>query len=389
MACDQCKHIVDREDVPHVVRTCQNCGRVMHIHEPGKHGRGFKVNKGDQVVIPSTWLKLSPNPLKGTGQFTRAGLDWFARELFVGPLVQRKDAFVKEIDAMAEGYDQLLQDSALFIGLDLKNPEDADKAFELLSNRHDTVEWWAMASNVFLDILKDALRNNDAATVGWASACMERTRSMLLYKQHYEEVIWMGHSARPLVNALSLWSAHHDNSDEAFWQQVFTESSYVLAQVFSIPMVFIKDRAYVGGTNLDYKDGKLVDYLLAGEVSGEAALVEIKTPTAKLIGAKYRKTFQPHPKLAGAVMQALEYRVELIQSINLIAKGKYRDVSAFAPKCLLIIGNTHNELNTPEKRKAFEMFRGALKDVEIVTYDELFRKIEILASLFGLVKRAT
>jgi hypothetical protein len=41
MSCDLCKEIVDREDIPHVVRICNGCGREMHIVERGDHGRGI------------------------------------------------------------------------------------------------------------------------------------------------------------------------------------------------------------------------------------------------------------------------------------------------------------------------------------------------------------
>jgi hypothetical protein len=37
-----------------------------------------------------------------------------------------------------------------------------------------------------------------------------------------------------------------------------------------------------------------------------------------------------------------------------------------------------------EKRKSFELFRTNLKNVEIVTFDELFKKAETLATLFNL-----
>jgi hypothetical protein len=83
MPCLRCQHLVDRPDVPHVIRTCVSCGRVMHIHEPGKHGRGFNIQKGDQVVIPGGWLNLSFNPLKSTGTFSRSGLQWFAEMIML------------------------------------------------------------------------------------------------------------------------------------------------------------------------------------------------------------------------------------------------------------------------------------------------------------------
>jgi len=48
------------------------------------------------------------------------------------------------------------------------------------------------------------------------------------------------------------------------------------------------------------------------------------------------------------------------------------------------IGNGALELIDDQRRKAFELFRSNSKDVEIVTYDELFRKLEVLAALFSL-----
>jgi hypothetical protein len=51
---------------------------------------------------------------------------------------------------------------------------------------------------------------------------------------------------------------------------------------------------------------------------------------------------------------------------------------------VVIIGNASEELNTDKKRKSFELFRTNLKNVEIVTFDELFKKAESLATLFNL-----
>jgi hypothetical protein len=54
----------------------------------------------------------------------------------------------------------------------------------------------------------------------------------------------------------------------------------------------------------------------------------------------------------------------------------------------VVAGNGGAELSSDEKRHAFEQFRANSKDVEIVTYDELFRKLEVLASLFNLARTA-
>ena len=54
---------------------------------------------------------------------------------------------------------------------------------------------------------------------------------------------------------------------------------------------------------------------------------------------------------------------------------------------MLIAGNGKIELDNDVKRRSFELFRPQLRDVEVVTYDELFRKVEVLATLFNLVRK--
>ncbi len=45
-----------------------------------------------------------------------------------------------------------------------------------------------------------------------------------------------------------------------------------------------------------------------------------------------------------------------------------------------MIGNTA-QLDTEGKKESFEHFRRALRGTEIVTFDELFRKVEVLLDL--------
>jgi hypothetical protein len=209
---------------------------------------------------------------------------------------------------------------------------------------------------------------------------------MLLFKEHLEEVIWMGQSAKRVVDILHTWDNNKTNADEGFWQFTFRENVYAISQVFAVPVVFIKEAAYVGGMNIDRHNAKLADYLFSQESSQEAVLVEIKTPATKLLGRKYRGTYCPSPELSGAVMQSLDYRRTLSRNRSSVLEGTNHKLSAFAPKCVVIIGNGAQELDNEAKRRAFEMFRSNSRDVEIVTYDELFRKLEVLASLFSLTR---
>jgi hypothetical protein len=84
--CEQCRDVVERTDVPHVVRKCPWCGREMHVAEPGAHGIGMKVREGDVVTIPASWIQLSLNPLLNRGHFTEFGLKRFGETTFLGAL---------------------------------------------------------------------------------------------------------------------------------------------------------------------------------------------------------------------------------------------------------------------------------------------------------------
>lgn len=387
MPCPKCEHIVERPDLPHVVRQCEGCSRELRIHEPGAHGIGFKVRKGDQVVIPADWLKLSLNPLKSSGQFSRHGLQWFAEQIHLEELPKKKNEVSAEIDRLEAQCDQILGASSLLEGLDLSNPDHADKIIGKLKERQDTAEWWAFLMGTFISFLRDAIEKNDVQQAVWAMGCVERCRAMLLFKEHLEEVVWMGQSAKRVVDILHRWDSNKTNADEGFWQITFRENAYAISQVFAVPLVFIQEAAYVGGMSIDRQNAKLVDYLFSNESSQEAVLVEIKTPATKLLGPKYRGTYRPSPELSGAVMQALDYRRTLSKNLSAVVDGITHKLSAFAPKCVVVIGNGALELDSEVKRGAFEMFRSNSKDVEIVTYDELFRKLEVLASLFSLTRQ--
>lgn len=386
MTCPKCQNIVERPDLPHVVRPCEGCGRPLHIHEPGAHGIGFNIRKGDQVVIPSNWLTFSLNPLKSRGQFSRYGLQRFAEQIHIEDLPKKKGEIAAEVARLEARCDEILGKSALLQGLDLADPAHADRIIATLTERRDTAEWWAFLMGTFISFLRDAIDKNDTEQAIWAMGCVERCRAMLLFKEHLEEVVWMGQSAKRVVDILRTWDNNKTNSDEGFWQITFRENVYAISQVFAVPLVFIKEAAYVGGMNIDRQDAKLVDYLFSQESSQEAVLVEIKTPATKLLGPKYRGTYRPSSELSGAVMQALDYRHTLSRNLVSVLVGTEHKLSAFAPKCVVVAGNGALELNTDSKRAAFEMFRANSKDVEIVTYDELFRKLEVLASLFSLTR---
>ena len=387
--CDQCRDVVERPNVPHVVRKCRSCGREVRIVEPGEDGRGIRMVAGDTFVIPAGHIKLAFSPLQASGFLTRHGLDALAQHIFLDGLFQKEGEYSVDADALEERMCAVVNASPLVKPRDVNAAEDWEPVWAALSGRKELTEHWALLAALFLSLARDARAEKDADKASWATACAERCRMMVVHKQHLEEAVLMGQSARRLLDALAIWSGHRANASEEFWQRTFNDHSYVLSQVFAVPVVFVQEKAYMGGMKLDRTGGKYLDYLFAAEASSEVLLVEIKTPTARLLGAEYRSgVYAPSPELGGAVVQALTYRNHLAKNLQTLAEGTPHELKAFKPRCVVVVGDGKSELASEEARRSFELFRSSC-EVEIVTFDEVFRKAEILAELFGLKKKTT
>lgn len=178
-----------------------------------------------------------------------------------------------------------------------------------------------------------------------------------------------------LKRSLNTWESFKTNPDEEFWQNELTNNSFILSQIFSFPVMLVQGKAYVGGKNLTNRGGNIVDFLYKNSLTTNAALIEIKTPETQLLGSKYRKVYSISKELSGSTIQVSNYANSLTIDFNNISKQSNADLNAFKPHCVVIIGNAGKELDNEEKRKSFELYRNNLKDVEIVTYDELFGKV--------------
>lgn len=389
IGCEKCGHLKDYPDLPHCIRTCEHCGRVMHVREPGEHGIGLKVREGDQFVLPPGSLRLSFSPQQSSGQFTKTGLQWFAEWMILNQLPDKakRQAMSEEIETAADACMDALRKSPLLEGLNPEVPADADRIIELVNQEKEKIEFWRLHEFTFLADAKRALDEQKPHEVAWAIVHAERFRAMRIYKEMFEEPLWMAQSAKRLLNFLTLWQAHQGNSDEEFWQNNIAEHSYVLSQAFSAPIVFVGERAYVGGTNVDGTDSRFVDFLFSSETSKDALLIELKTPATKLLGSKYRGVYRPSGELSGAIVQILDYRRQLGHDLDSINRNSQKDLRFFNPRCLVIVGNRDAELKDEKKRRSFEVFRSGLREVEILTFDEMFRKVSALARLFNLVEK--
>lgn len=387
MECE-CSAVVEISDEtrPYVIRTCEKCGRKMKLRETTK-GRGIEIIKGDQFVIPAQFLTFSANPLKGRGRLYRHGLSWFSHEIFADQILSSNAEGIKTyVEGQSAKLDEFLKASERLKGIDFEGDAGLSSArlFEVAGQDKHSAEWYALvAAGLYASLATGELTVNDAI---WATAIAERYRALWIFKQNFEEAVWMAQSARTLTETFSLWRANQGNGDEEFWQRTLTESSYVLSLLFSSPVTFIQGKAYVGGQQIDGKNARIVDFLFSGGAGDEAILIEIKTPTTRLLqNSKYRPSvYAPTKDLSGSLVQIADYRDSIIRSYRDTIDERRINLSAFNPRAVVIVGNYSAELIDDVRRRSFELFRGNLSNVEVVTFDELFRKVEHLAKLFNL-----
>ncbi|WP_290062244.1 Shedu immune nuclease family protein [Amycolatopsis solani] len=178
-------------------------------------------------------------------------------------------------------------------------------------------------------------------------------------------------------------SAELESADEKLWQGIIERNAWAIGQVFSHPLVVVKREAYLGGKSVHNTGGNNADFLLRNQVTGNALIVELKTPATSLTAqTPYRNNaYPPSKELAGAVQQVLQDHYSLRQNYSALAGDKPPDFRVFKPKLLLIVGNLARE-DDIDRVRSFELYRNSIPDVEIVTFDELVEKAKLLLDLF-------
>ena len=188
-----------------------------------------------------------------------------------------------------------------------------------------------------------------------------------------------------LEKAYKVWKENQENSSEKFWQDFFKKHPWVVAYAFAVPIVIYGDSVYVGGTTIDRSGGKLLDFLFKYRLTSNILLVEIKTPTTLLLEREYRQGIYPLSReLKGAITQVLTYKDELYKSYSSLLRPLNNDrrFEIFNPHCLIIAGNVEEEINTDmNKKRSFELIRNGYNGIDILGFDELFLKLEILIKL--------
>lgn len=176
-----------------------------------------------------------------------------------------------------------------------------------------------------------------------------------------------------------------ESEKESFWQKEFEKNPHILSVAIPNMLQIIEDQTYMGGKRIDNRGSSIADFVYKKGIDN-VCIIEIKTPSTKIVeNKKYRdNVYVLSQELISSIVQVKEQKDSFMKDYNSIWIKSYEEginFKAFDPKCYLIIGNT-SELNA-KQIESFNLFRNELRTVEIITYDELLSKMEILYKVLG------
>lgn len=168
------------------------------------------------------------------------------------------------------------------------------------------------------------------------------------------------------------------NLNENHWQKFISDNPFILRLAFGYPISVFGEQVSVGGGKFNNTGGKLADYVLKLGLYGNISIVEIKKPGSRLLeNTAYRGgVYAPSKDLSGSVTQVLDQKFWLHQEINQKkVRESINDLFAYAVQCIVIIGKS---LEDQDRSKSFELYRNNLRDVFVITFDELLDKLRAL-----------
>ena len=147
---------------------------------------------------------------------------------------------------------------------------------------------------------------------------------------------------------------------------------------FGYPIIKFSEQVCVGGRTFSGAGDKFADFIVKNNSTNNSALIEIKTPSTKLLGNNpYRgSVYTPSSEFSGSINQLLDQKYKFQKEIDSLKNNsRSYDLESYSVICVLIIGKPPEKI---DQKKSFELFRGNSKDIEIITFDVLLEKLKQL-----------
>jgi hypothetical protein len=180
----------------------------------------------------------------------------------------------------------------------------------------------------------------------------------------------------------------NSNWDEPKWQEFFKNNSWIFGYGLDYQFLSILQKeAHVSKSGISGKGQVITDFLLT--TNNFTAIVELKRPDTPLFKNPNRsESWQLSNDLINAVSQILaqkaEWELKAQSGQNFDSNKNLITQTTIDPKTFLVIGHT-SQFSGPNQdhlimRKTFEMFRRNLRNIEIITFDELLERAKFIVS---------
>lgn len=231
------------------------------------------------------------------------------------------------------------------------------------------------------DIVKNLLNNGlittqDLVNTGYRKIQLEIFRKLL--DENY-------------IQDYKIQNCNTNTKDEVAWQHFFNKNNWIFGYGLDYRFQGILQKEFhASDTSASGNEGVIADFLMGD--NNFTTFVELKLPTTELFATEKNRSnsWRLSNKLIDAVSQILEQKASgqlKIESTRDLLNDKSEIITqnSFDSKTILIIGNW-NEVNKSSdpvgvkkiKRKTLELFRRDSRNIEMITYDELYERAKFI-----------
>lgn len=176
--------------------------------------------------------------------------------------------------------------------------------------------------------------------------------------------------------------------DELVWQYFFLKNPWIFGYGLDYKFQGILQKEFhASSSDADGKNEVIGDYLLGNKKF--TTFVEIKKPDTPLFGKQQNRSncWALSKDIFNSISQILEQKAsgQIKIETNTLYNDKNNEIKqkSYDSKVVLIIGNWNqikncNDREKKIKEKTFELFRRDSRNIEIITYDELYERAKFI-----------
>jgi hypothetical protein len=199
---------------------------------------------------------------------------------------------------------------------------------------------------------------------------------------------------KTLIDESDYWETYASENDiaveseEKVWQSFFEKNEWIFGYGLDYRFQTILQReSHVSNAELDGSNTVIADYLLGDKKF--TTFVEIKKPSTALFATLKNRSnsWRLSNDVVYSVSQILEQKASGLIKLDKPHYNSHGDPiiqKGYDSKVILIMGHwkqleeSSNELESEIKKKTFELFRNDSRNIEILTYDEIYDRARFI-----------